>query len=70
MTDDLQEQLKGIDQTVLTDVVRKDQQDPDLVILDWTVEQLGHEKIISITGGLFCFNGQSQGCTTKERTYD
>jgi len=61
MTDDLQEQLKGIDQTVLTDVVRKDQQDPDLVILDWTVEPLGHEKIISTTGGLFCFSGQSQG---------
>ena len=61
MTDDLLEQLKGIDQTVLTDVVRKDQQDPDLVIQDWTVEPLGHEKIISTTGGLFCFSGQSQG---------
>src|SRR5687767_14077372 len=60
MTDDLLEQLKGIDQTVLTDVARKDQQDPDLVILDWIVEPLGHENIISTTGGLFCFSGQGQ----------
>src|SRR5688500_18418519 len=46
MTDDVLEQLKAIDQAVLTDVVRKDQHDPDLVILDWTVQPLSHEKII------------------------
>lgn len=61
MTGDLLEQFKTIDQAILTDVVRKDQRDPDLVILDWTVEPLSHEKIISTTGGLFCFSGQSQG---------
>ena len=61
MTDDLLGQLKGIDQTVLTDVVRKDQHDPNLVVLDWMVERLGHEIIISTTGGLFCFSGKSHG---------
>jgi hypothetical protein len=61
MADDLLEQLKGMDQAVLTDVVRRDQRDPDLVIRDWTVVPLSHEKIISTTGGLFCFSGQGQG---------
>ena len=61
MADEILEQLKEIDQAVLTDVVSKNQHDPDLVILDWTVEPLSHEKIIGTTGGLFCFSGQSQG---------
>jgi len=60
MTDDLLEQLKRIDQALLTKVVRKDQNNPDLVLLDWTVEPLSHEKIIDTTGGLFCFSGQGQ----------
>jgi hypothetical protein len=60
MTDDVLEQLKAIDQAVLTDVVRQDQHNLDLVLLDWTVEPLSHEKIIDTTGGLFCFSGQSQ----------
>jgi len=60
MTDDLLEQLKRIDQALLTKIVRKDQNNPDLVLLDWTVEPLSHEKIIETTGGLFCFSGQSQ----------
>jgi hypothetical protein len=59
MTDDVLEQLKAVDQAVLTDVVRKDQNNLNLVLLDWTVQPLGHEKIISTTGGLFCFSGQS-----------
>jgi len=61
MTSDLLEQLKRMDQTVLIEVVRKDQRNPNLVILDWTVEPLSHEKIIDTTGGLFCFSGQCQG---------
>jgi hypothetical protein len=61
MTSDLLEQLKGMDQAVLIEVVRKDQHNPDLVILDWTVEPLSYEKIIDTTGGLFCFSGQCQG---------
>lgn len=60
MTDDLLEQLKAIDPAILTDVVRKDQRDPNLVIVDWSVEPLGHEKIIDTTGGLFCFSGHGQ----------
>ena len=60
MTSDLLEQLKAIDQAVLTDVVRKDQHNQDLVLLDWMVEPISHEKIISTTGGLFCFSGRSQ----------
>ena len=59
MSQDLLEQLKAIDQSFLTEVVRKDQQNPDLIILDWTVEPISHEKIIDTTGGLFCFSGRS-----------
>jgi len=60
MTDDLLEQLKAMDQAVLTDVVRKDQHNSDLVILDWAVEPISHQKIVDSTGGLFCFSGRSQ----------
>jgi hypothetical protein len=60
MTDNLLEQLKKIDQAVLTDIVQKDQRNSELVVLDWTVNPLSHEKIIDTTGGLFCFSGQSQ----------
>jgi len=60
MTDDLLEQLKAVDQVVLTEAVRKDQHNSDLVILDWTVEPISHEKIVDSTGGLFCFSGRSQ----------
>jgi hypothetical protein len=59
-TDDLIQQLKAIDPIVLTDVVRRDQHDSEMVVLDWTVESLSHEKIIDTTGGLFCFSGESQ----------
>lgn len=61
MTDTLLEQLKRMDQAVLTEVVRKDQRNPDLTILDWAVAPLNHEKIIDTTGGLFCFSGHCQG---------
>ena len=60
MTDELLEQLKAMDQAVLTHVVRQDQGDSELLLLDWTVKPLNHEKIIDTTGGLFCFSGQSQ----------
>jgi hypothetical protein len=61
MTIDLLDQLKEIDRAILTEVVRKDQHNPDLVLLDWLIEPLSHEKIIDTTGGLFCFSGQCQG---------
>jgi hypothetical protein len=60
MTDNVLDELKAIDQAVLTEIVRKDQQDHELVLLDWTVVPLSHEKIIDTTGGLFCFSGQCQ----------
>ena len=60
MVGDLLVQLKAMDQAVLTEAVRKDQHDPDLVILDWTVEPIGHEVLTDTTAGLFRFNGQGQ----------
>ncbi len=66
MTGDLLEQLKGIDQAFLTEIVRKDQDNLDLTLLDWTVEPISHEKIIDTTGGLFCFSGQSQSARGRQ----
>jgi len=63
MVGNLPEQLKAMDQAVLTEAVRKDQHNPDLVILDWTVEPIGHELLTDTTSGLFRFKGQGQ--TTK-----
>jgi hypothetical protein len=60
MSQGLLEQLKLMDKAVLTEIVGKDQYDQDLVILDWMVEPISHEKIIDTTGGLFCFSGQTQ----------
>jgi hypothetical protein len=57
MGNDLLDQLKAIDEAVLTDIVRKDQGCSDLVLVDWKVEPLNHEKFISTTGGLFRFSG-------------
>jgi hypothetical protein len=37
---ELLEQLRGIDPSVITEVVRKDQHNPGLVIADWTVKPL------------------------------
>ena len=53
----LLEQLKAMDLAVLTEAVRKDQLDPDLVILDWTVEPIVHELLTDTTSGLFRFTG-------------
>ncbi len=60
MGGDLLVQIQAIDQAVLTRVVRKDQHDPDLVILDWTVEPIGHELLTDTTAGLFRFTGHGQ----------
>jgi hypothetical protein len=66
MACDLLTQLKAMDPAVLTGVVRRDQRDPYLVILDWTVEPLGQEKIIDTTGGLFRFSGQGQSALGRQ----
>jgi thiamine kinase-like enzyme len=60
MANDLMEQLKAMDQAVLTEVIRKDRNIPDLALIDWMVEPISHEKIIDTTGGLFRFSGQGQ----------
>jgi phage shock protein PspC (stress-responsive transcriptional regulator) len=60
MAGDLLTQLRTMDRAVLTEVVRKDQHDPNLEILDWAVEPISHEKHIDTTTGLFRFSGQSQ----------
>lgn len=57
MKDKLLDQLKAIDQTILTDIVCKDQGCSDLEIVDWKVEPLSHQKVITTTGGLFRFSG-------------
>jgi hypothetical protein len=59
MVGDLLVQLKAMDQTVLTEIVRKDQHDSDLVILDWMVEPIQHDVLVDTTAGLFLFTGQS-----------
>jgi hypothetical protein len=60
MTEDLLVRLKAIDPAVLTEVVRQDQHDPGLIIQDWTVEPIGHERFLDTTGGLFRFNGKGE----------
>ncbi|MFZ0547385.1 MAG: phosphotransferase [Candidatus Promineifilaceae bacterium] len=57
MGSNLLAQLKEMDRVTLTEIVRKVQDCPDLSIVDWTVEPLTHEKVISTTGGLFRFSG-------------
>lgn len=59
MGNDLLEEFKAIDAAVLTDIVCRDQGRADLEIIDWKVEPLSHEKIISTTGGLFRFSGSA-----------
>jgi hypothetical protein len=58
MVADLLIRLKTMDLAVLTEAVRKDHHDPDLVILDWSVEPIGHEIFTDTTAGLFRFYGQ------------
>jgi phage shock protein PspC (stress-responsive transcriptional regulator) len=60
MTNDLLEELRGMDQATLTEIVRKDQGCSDLELVDWKVEPLNHEKFISTTGGLFRFGGLAE----------
>jgi hypothetical protein len=66
MAGDLLAQLRAIDPAVLTGVVRQDQCDPHLAILNWTVEPINHEKLIDTTAGLFRFSGESQGVLGRQ----
>jgi hypothetical protein len=69
MVGDLLVQVKAMDQAVLTRAVRKDQHDPDLVILDWTVEPIGHELLTDTTAGLFRFTGHGQSAKGGNRPW-
>lgn len=61
MEKDLLEQLKSIDPRVLTEVVRKDQNDPCLELQAWDVAPLRPGNVGLSDGGLFCFSGQWGG---------
>jgi len=56
MAKDLLEKLKAIDISVLTDVVRQDQNDPVFEITEWDVKRLS-EKGIAFPDGLWVFSG-------------
>lgn len=60
MSQDTLAQLHNLDPALLTAVVRQAQHSPALALLDWSVEPLGHEKIIDTTGGLYRFHGHGE----------
>jgi hypothetical protein len=66
MTRDILQQLQALDTEIITEVVRKDQRDPELRLTDWVLEPLSHEKIIDTTGGLFRFSGHCSGPRGKQ----
>ena len=59
MASDMLTNLRTLDTTVLGDVVRQDQQEPDLEITEWTVKTLS-TKGIKNTDGLFLFSGKAR----------
>jgi hypothetical protein len=58
---DLLEQLEALPPAVLTEVVRTDQHDPGLELLDWTVRPLKPENVGLSSGSLYRFSGHSRG---------
>jgi len=56
MAEDLSEKLKRLDPAILTDVVRKDQNDPAFEITEWDVKRLS-DKGIANPDGLWVFSG-------------
>jgi hypothetical protein len=51
--------LRALDPHVLTEVVRRDQQEPDLEVTDWTVRPLSNKGVIN-PDGLFLFSGEAR----------
>lgn len=51
--------LRSLDPHVLTEVVRRDQQEPDLEVTDWTVRPLSNKGLIN-PDGLFLFSGEAR----------
>jgi hypothetical protein len=66
MTEDILDQLKEMDAGILTEVARRTLNLPFLVVDDWTVIPLIHEKVIETTGGLFVFNGHGKDRSEKK----
>jgi hypothetical protein len=60
MDTDLPTRVQQIAPTDLIVPLRKQQNSPNFEILDWTVQPIGHERIISTTGGLFCLFGHGR----------
>ena len=57
MGEDVLKKLMAIDPTILTDIVRQDQNDPAFEITDWSVKRLS-DKGIANPDGLWLFSGQ------------
>jgi hypothetical protein len=63
MASDTLTALQVLDPAVLTDVVRQDQEEPDLEVTDWTVKPLSNKGVIN-PDGLFLFSGQARAGET------
>jgi hypothetical protein len=63
MASDTLTALQALDSAVLTDVLRQDQQAPDLEIISWTVAPLSTKGVIN-PEGLFLFSGQARAGET------
>jgi hypothetical protein len=59
MAQDILATLRSLDPHVLTEVVRRDRQEPDLEISNWTVRPLSNKGIIN-PDGLFLFSGEAR----------
>ena len=59
------EQLRTLDDSVLTDIVRQDQRCPDFIITSWQVDRLS-DKGIANPDGLYLFSGKGYGPAQQE----
>jgi hypothetical protein len=59
MAQELLATLRSLDPHVLTEVIRLDQQEPDLEVADWTVRPLSNKGIIN-PDGLFLLSGEAR----------
>jgi hypothetical protein len=65
MASDTLSALQALDIAVLTDVVRQDQQEPSLEVIDWTVAPLSTKGLMN-PEGLFLFSGQARAGETAK----
>jgi hypothetical protein len=57
MTEEIPEQLRAIDPSILTDVVRQDQRSPHFDLTSWSVRRLSDKGVIN-PDGLWLFSGE------------